>query len=304
MFQSKLAIRIHHLYLVQALVQVQRRCNLWYSRMKHKVIVLITKRLQSSRLKVLSKLVKKQSVNHEEKSHHTNSTNRHFDVKGNNIFEDLNQMWTHSCVSNAAISIPMQMLLLPFIMQPYNGRNGAIDKDISADSYRTQYTVGDSIKKQNCQQWHETRHDSQFMTISSGQLIPVSDLHSCANPMNDCSALNRPSQLPVLVDCQQTSWSSPFKTASSQGVKSSSDASLTMRNPLMYYAGGNWLSNLLHAPICCNSAAAIGNVGRQAALNNQITLICERVRACDDYGSQRAVYDIESLRKLFICNKT
>lgn len=147
MFQSKLITRFHHLYLIQAIVELQRHCNKLYSSLKNKLILLISFRFhQLSRSKVLTSIIGKNKQNRN-KSPLLSYNNCYYDRADacfeNNVTSDnsndylLNKQYCNGMVSNgkflndlnqlfqmnqlicegakSAVSIPMQMLLLPFI---------------------------------------------------------------------------------------------------------------------------------------------------------------------------------------------
>lgn len=117
------------MYLIQAFVEIQRRCHLWYMRMRDKIFILLSRKLQSSRIRLLSNMAKKYELfDYESKYHNPDgqlgaNLNHHAkeDFNNNFLFDDLNQVLIDQNGSSAAVSIPMPFFLLPLFVQPSQG---------------------------------------------------------------------------------------------------------------------------------------------------------------------------------------
>jgi hypothetical protein len=146
MFESGPIMRLHHLFVIQTLLELQRQCNIWYSRLKHKFVLLLNKRLCLNNLRSLasSNARQQQSSQRDFEAalyYHTNGrpfdSDRVVGVNDNSqlsgwcqpsipcgqLMTNLNQMLNgtgapapaSSVTLNGSVSIPM--LLLPFIVQ-------------------------------------------------------------------------------------------------------------------------------------------------------------------------------------------
>lgn len=213
MFQTKqLVERFNHLYLLQALEEIQRRCNKLYLRLKHKVLLLATKRLKLSKLKWLSNLnhntitsergqyyateqyFSSASVNREfgQQHYHNHHDLQFADEKllNGNFLEDLNdllsittaasngkQITNVAVPTSRAVSIPM--LLLPYIVQPLNGliNHHSSQSSNSCGSILSRQTGGKAGRmnhhRQQQQQWHETCQANSSNVCGQSQFITL-----------------------------------------------------------------------------------------------------------------------------------
>lgn len=119
MFRTSMMLRFHHLYVIQTLIEFQRQFNAWYSKLKHKFSFLLHKKLLQLN-GVKSRLTNNGRVASCSDDHNYeayNETQAQHTIKSNlrgQFLTDLNQMLAHSANLNS-VSIPVQMLLLPFI---------------------------------------------------------------------------------------------------------------------------------------------------------------------------------------------
>jgi len=164
MFQTRFIACLHHLYFIRALIELQRHCNKLYAKLKQEVVLLVRTRIRLSRLKGLGYRARDASLEE-----------RHFGYKkeqessqgmcknSGNVFinKDLNSLLVanQSYANNAAaISIPMQMFLLPFFVQPHGFADGDVKKADLAHvcNQNTICDCGSNSRIMNeSQLWHE-----------------------------------------------------------------------------------------------------------------------------------------------------
>lgn len=212
MMRSKAIARFHHLYLVQVLVEIQRHCNQLYSRIKQKVLVLMSKKLHlNSKLRfMLNSNRKSRSSNNQNAQDYYSCVNyddymsQHQEqipgmlsnsTLNGGLFEDLNQLLLNQSKlsGNSAVSIPMQMLLLPLMVQQPHGLINGSDvrgkKPTIANNTSHMCSSSNNNNKDHRQQRHETviRSScalSQFVTLVPSQMIPA-QAHSFIAPSNE-----------------------------------------------------------------------------------------------------------------------
>lgn len=273
MFQSnKLIQRFHHLYLIQALVEIQRHCNNLYLKFKHQILYVVSKRLHLSRLKLLRGSGQQQTLGYDDyfcnqsNGQGGNCTGR---IAGN-IIEDLNH-WLINPSQGNNVSIPMQMLLLPFIVQPHGlvasdggGGGGNVKKPDSCHMYRGGNIINNNNNNSRieCQQWHGASNvnvcaPSNYVTLVPSQMLSaqsqtmtINEHHATfmageqRDKMKFSSAASR-------ADCRQndnnggrcnfrsaagSSWSKAVQATSCDSYgAAAANRNLSMRNPLMNY---------------------------------------------------------------------
>lgn len=190
MFQSKLIMRFHHFYLIQAIVEIQRHCNKLYTKLKHKLILLISFRFhQLSRLKVLTNFRKNKtnflSYNNNDNCYYESDENCYENINNNYLmgkhccneivgngkfFNDLNQFFQMNQTlcegAKSAVSIPMQMLLLPFItVQASSITQSTTDQEaikINNNNNNKNMFLSSQQIKQNHHQWHDIDINNQL----------------------------------------------------------------------------------------------------------------------------------------------
>lgn len=191
MFQTKLIARFHHLFMVQALVEIQRHCNKFYAKLKHTIAYLVCKRLQLSGFSNLS-----------EKNEEDYCYNRDYydyqvpsvysDGITKSVFNDFDGILINKDgVTNKQSFVgSVPMLLLPLIVQPHGCvRNNVrgLDNSLSSSptsSYHMYNRNGSNFSNSNdidnSQQWRSGSNNkqqqgnvcsmNQFLTIVQSQL--------------------------------------------------------------------------------------------------------------------------------------
>lgn len=117
MFRKSLVLRFRYLYVIQTLLEVQRQFNVWCSRLKHKIAYLLHRRrlqLDSIRAKLING--GKSASYHEqyEAGPHPAAQN----YLGGQFLIDSSRMLASNLAGVNSVTIPFQMLLLPFIPTP------------------------------------------------------------------------------------------------------------------------------------------------------------------------------------------
>lgn len=189
MFQTKLIARFHHLYMIQALLEIQRHCNKLYKRLKHTIVYLVCKRLHLNRFLNLGE--KNEEDCCYDRDYYVNQVpNIYSDGLTRSIFNDLDEILiSKDGITNkrgiGVESVPM--LLLPFIVQPHgfvrNNVRGGLDNSLSSSptSYHMCNVSNDNSKRnnniENSQQWQNRSNKqgnvcsmNQFLTIVPSQL--------------------------------------------------------------------------------------------------------------------------------------
>lgn len=266
MFQSnKLIQRFHHLYLIQAFVEIQRHCNNLYSKFKHRVLYVVGKRLHLSRLKLLKGSAQKQAPYYDDYFYHKHEANG---KSGNsagsiasNIIEDLNH-WLMNPSQGNYVSVPMQMLLLPFIVQPHGlvANGGNVSQSDTCHMYRKGNIIINNNNNNNnnrieCQQWRGSREGnvcapSDYVTFVPGQMLSAQSQtiaineHSTFTPSEQRNQIKFSPASRAAQDSQQNSycrsssatWSKAAQAAYCDSYSSTATTrGLSMRNPLMNY---------------------------------------------------------------------
>lgn len=273
MFQSnKLIQRFHHLYLIQALVEIQRHCNKLYSKFKHQILYVVSKRLHLSRLKLLKGSGRQQTLSYDDYFYNQSDGQSGNCVGGiaGNIIEDLNH-WLINPSQGNNVSIPMQMLLLPFIVQPHGlvasegSGGGNVKKPDSCHMYRGGNIINNNNNSRiECQQWHGATNvnvcaPSNYVTLVPSQMLSaqsqtmtINEHHTTfmageqRNQMKFSPVASRAAQ-----DCRQnnnngsqcnfrsaagSSWSKAAQATSCDSYgATAANRNLSMRNPLMNY---------------------------------------------------------------------
>lgn len=264
MFQTELVARFHHLYFIQALVDIQRRCDKLYLRLKHKFLYFVGKRLHLNRkLKWLHR--------HQEQNHGDDYGFGQADESGGaNILEDLNRMLRNQSQGSVrAVSVPMQMLLLPFIAVQPHGSNNEMKRVDTTPSGHMYFSNNNNInasssKSDSSQQWHETmgtgdttsaanNNGPHYITLVPSQIItaqPQSNIQSGIQVTNEQRNLystpragarqQRENYIQFApnhsLEQRNSNYGSGKNSWSSQAAGQSS---LTLRNPLIDYAIGS-----------------------------------------------------------------
>lgn len=114
-----LLMKFQHLYLMNVLIQLQRRCNKWYARVKQKLSLLINRKMHLHRYWSIKKN-DTQTVSGTHHYSHRTVEDTVANQSGENFISGLNQMLLSQKAAN--VSIPMQVLLLPMIV-PYGAAN-------------------------------------------------------------------------------------------------------------------------------------------------------------------------------------
>lgn len=236
MFQTKLILRLHHLYVIRYLLEIQRRCNLWYSRMKHKFVFLLNNHLQLNGFKSLKTRISDRHNGNDSYYGDPSLSNVTADNWANNgrsgrFFEDLNNIIMNPGLN--AVSIPMQMLLLPFIVHPHVPQSDPITTaschlNINKD------------KNDSRQQWmneaYKNNNSVYSKSHSSITLVPshLAGAQSHLTPVvTECqSFVSRSSQQREISSRQHNVGS----TWSAVPLDCGSKIGMTMRNPLIHFA--------------------------------------------------------------------
>lgn len=273
MFQSnKLIQRFHHIYLIQALVEIQRHCNNLFLKFKHQVLYVVRKRLHLSRLKLLNGSGKQKSLPYDGYIYDKFEFNGQSGIQdgriAGSIMENLNQ-WLINPHQGNNVSIPMQMLLLPFIIQPHgivvSGNN--VTKPDSCHMYRGGQVINNNKSSSNnndssrieCQQWHGVSNvnvcgPSNYVTLVPSQILSAQSQTTAINEHPTFMSSEQKKQLEfcptsrATQDCRHnnngsycnfrstTSWSKVAKATSCDSYDAKTDNyALPMRNPLMNY---------------------------------------------------------------------
>jgi len=129
MFESsKLILRLNHLCIIRTFVEIQRRCILWYSRLKHKFVFSINRRLHCIGFPLLKHKNGYIKDNYDcQRNSPSNSCNDGYPSSGSvaspnhqdYVNLDLNDLLSGRAnfIQNS-LAIPMQMLLLPLVPTP------------------------------------------------------------------------------------------------------------------------------------------------------------------------------------------
>lgn len=182
MFESsKIIARFHHLYLMQALLEIQRHCNKLYSKLKHRFVILLSIRLhQLSKLKQFNRLPFGLRSNYDcrkscyrrqqqERSMANFSQDLNQGSASKNLINDLNQLFINQTnnQSRSAVSIPMQMMLLPFITVPNQPNICSSTSNVQNGEHSANHLP---------QQWFDVsinKNSSDYITMMSNcQLFP------------------------------------------------------------------------------------------------------------------------------------
>lgn len=140
MFQSVSIVRFHHLFVIQTLLGFHKQCNIWYLRLKHKLALLLNSHLRRS-LTTSASNRRPQSQSskqdYEAACYYYSGGNgggdsfvrdhggyqQTFGRQAGEFFgqfaSDLNRALINDATAsgrNSSLSIPMHMLLLPFIV--------------------------------------------------------------------------------------------------------------------------------------------------------------------------------------------
>lgn len=191
MFNSNIVSRLNQLYLIQTLIELQRSCEKLYTSFKHKLLILVSKKVWRNKLKRLQQ---------NQRSYYTNGDDYYgcgggefrddkegFEAKGreglnnnNNIRGALKHLFSDQGQDSGLISIPMQMLLLPFIVQPH-GLLGNVRKPASKNNNN----ISNLSARAHIEQYHGVNGaargademsgfaQSHYVMLVPGQLVPA-----------------------------------------------------------------------------------------------------------------------------------
>lgn len=122
MFRSTIIARFHHLYLLQALIELQRVWSKLYSKLKHRVLFVVDKKLRSDLMKTFrGKIpIRKRKIYGD--SELNQQPYCHVEADQRNLYQDLNTIFTSSGQQQltSSVSVPMQILMMPMLVQPCN----------------------------------------------------------------------------------------------------------------------------------------------------------------------------------------
>lgn len=163
MFQSQLMKSLQDLYLIHVIFEFQRSCNRAYTKLKHNILHLLQSRL--AHLKLLGADKIRSSKRHYQD--HQTSNER---GSSNRFMRDLNRLVVNHQTQDS-ISIPIQMLLLPFFIQT---PSSFIPQEAHGDSETPSYSV--------LSDHDETKASAkrQYVTLvpSNSSLVPIRQSHA------------------------------------------------------------------------------------------------------------------------------
>lgn len=231
MLKSKLVARFHHLYMIQALLEIQRHCNTLYSRFKRKVLFIIHKKLHLSELMLILKPTQSKQTYQEDNCSYKPQIDGSYNGRASNFLENLNHLLNdQQNPTSDAVSIPMQMLLLPFIVQPHGFLANIKKPTPSSHMYNNNNNKNDS------QQWHENANKgkgyslNQFVTLVPSQMISAQSQSVSISEHSSLMIPEQRNQIQFPPECRHNS--SSFRSSWSAKLDGSSHR-LTMRNPLI-----------------------------------------------------------------------
>lgn len=202
---SNLMMRLHHLYIIKTILEIQRKCNLWYTRLKYKFVFSLNRRLHSIGFPVLKYKcdMDLRGDNH----HHGRPRNYHFvheqrpTTVGENLTAngdspgkfrgDFNEYFAQQANNwlQSSIAIPtIQMLLMPMIQT---------SPSQSSQQLQTSLLVSSS----DCDQAHNNRAGRQnhLPTMIS---MPLASEKICYGPAMGAGAAQADRQWPMSFDYQ------------------------------------------------------------------------------------------------------
>lgn len=229
MFDSGLIVRIHHLYVIQTLLEFHKQCNIWYSRLKHKFAFILNKRLRlvagirSLRAKVGNKKQATRQQAHYDEQFYYDET---FRCPGAGRFcgqflTDLNQMLMGAggranSFQNPSVSIPMQMLLLPFVVHQPRVMSSP-ESLAAAPSCQAEAALTATTMRSNDHMNESKQHELAFNTASllhNDARVPAVNRHLHLHRHHHHQLEQRPSQQSSAANTgAQTSASSCFSSS-------------------------------------------------------------------------------------------
>lgn len=119
MFQSTIISRFQHLYLLQAFIEIQRLWNQLYSKLKHRVLIIVDKRLRSNLVKSLRGKIPIRRKRPQEDRESIEPPYEFVVAEQRGLFQDLNTILASpDQQQQSSVSVPMQLLMMPMLVQP------------------------------------------------------------------------------------------------------------------------------------------------------------------------------------------
>lgn len=272
MFQKNLILRhFQHFYVIQTILELQRQCNVWYSRLKHKFVFLLQQKRSQlkgamNKSRYLLTHYNNRQQKHQHHQHHSlNYYNDYcadsvidYDVddggggvelnSGNNrnnpdicgqFLTDLNQMLvngSNKSSSSPFVSIPIQMLLLPFIAVQQQQQQ----QSTATTANKFQQVIAQSQAEATSFQRHKTPTHQLTSTVSDYQSFVLGEQARGLRAINN----NQPHNNNQITSQQFASspsfanWFSSHHQQQQQQAnlplkRGSRSCGLTLRNPLV-----------------------------------------------------------------------